>query len=207
MDRQSKEISNTKNYYNKNFSLWTTRKTDSFYFEKVFQKLVAFWPEKGSIIDIGCAYGIHVPLFLGIGRKLRYLGIDISTSFLKIASRRYPQLTFINADIANALSLPKQRFDGFMASAVLMHVPYSKWTTMFETIETIAKPKSYGYVTLPVAHPNATFVPEDNRHFTILSELEQRAFFKSRNWKIVKAGTLDGFATKQVWRWYIVQLP
>ncbi len=52
-------------------------------------------------------------MFLGIGRKVTYNGIDNSESFLKIARRRYPQLSFEYGDIANNTTLPKKKFDGF----------------------------------------------------------------------------------------------
>ncbi|OIP77801.1 MAG: hypothetical protein AUK16_01115 [Parcubacteria group bacterium CG2_30_44_11] len=203
-----KAIKRTETYYNQNSRWWTDRKTNSFYHELQFTKLIKLWPEKGTIIDIGCAYGIHVPLFLGIGRKLKYFGIDISTAFLKIATRRYPQLTFTKANIADYATLPKKKFDGFIAAAILMHIPLSEWDIMFSNIEKIIKPGSYGYISLPISHPNGDHkVPDDNRHFTLLSEPEQRDYFKRRGWKIRSSGRMDGFTTEAVWRWYIVELP
>lgn len=197
----------TKKYYDKEFLKWTNTKTNSFYHEKQFTKIVSLWPEKGTIIDIGCAYGIHVPLFLGIGRHLKYLGIDISKSFLKIATRRYPQLTFQEGNIAASATLPQEKFDGFLAVAVLMHIPFENWDEMFQNIETLNKPGAYGYIALPVTHTKGVAPTDDTRHFTILSEDEQRAYIKSRGWKIKHAGIMDGFTVESVWRWYIVQLP
>jgi trans-aconitate methyltransferase len=205
--KKIREVEDTKNYYNKRFQNWTNKKTHSFHHEKPFTRLVSLWPKKGRIIDIGCAHGICVPMFLGIGRYLTYFGIDNSTAFLKIAKRRYPQLPFDFGDIADKSTLPKKKFDGFWAAAVLMHVPFSQWDEMFSNIESLCKKGSYGYVALPVAHPNKTHNPEDTRHFTILSEAEQRVYLKGRGWKIKHAGVLDGFTTESVWRWYIVQLP
>ena len=165
------------------------------------------WPEKGRIIDIGCAGGIHVPLFLGIGRKLKYQGIDISKLFIKIATRRYPQLSFSLGNVADSTTLPKLKFDGFYASAILMHVPFEHWDTMFSNIEKITKPGSYGYITLPITHPSAVKQDADVRHFTIITEAEQIDYLKKRNWKLKQKVTLDGTSTANVWRYYIVQLP
>jgi trans-aconitate methyltransferase len=203
-----REIKQTEAYYNKNSHFWTDRKTNSFYHESQFKKLVKLWPEKGAIIDIGCAHGIHVPLFLGIGRKLKYYGVDISATFLKIATSRYPQLTFAKANIADKTSLPKKKFDGFMAAAVLMHVPHQQWDEMFENLESLSKPGSYGYVTLPVSHPNGDReVQHDTRHFTLLTDAEQKAYLKQRGWNIKASGISDGFTQEAIWRWYIVELP
>lgn len=205
--KKVREIEETKKYYNQKFKFWIEKKTNSFHHEVSFTKLVKLWPEKGSIIDIGCAYAASVPMFLGIGRHLKYTGIDNSTSFLKIAKRRYPQLLFSFGDIADKETLPKKKFDGFWAAAVLMHVPFEQWDSMFSNIENLCKPQSYGYVALPVAHPSKVKSDDDTRHFTILTEDEQRSYMKGRGWKIKQAGVLDGFTTESVWRWYIVQLP
>jgi len=207
MPRSSSEIVATTRHYDTHAALWAARKTDSFYHESQFQKLLKRWPKKGSIIDIGCAQGIHVPLFLGMGHSLRYHGVDISKAFLKIATRRYPQLPFTLGNIADKSTLPQQKFDGFLAAAVLMHVPLPQWPTMFENLEALTKPKGVGYIVLPIVHPNTAPAADDQRHFTILSEDEQRAYLKSRHWKILDSGHMDGFSTKDVWRWYIVQLP
>ena len=187
--------------------MWVDHKTNSFIHEKPFTKLVALWPSKGRIIDIGCAGGIHAPLFLGIGHALKYYGIDISTFFLRVATKRYPQLNFSLGNVADISTLPKIKFDGFFASSVLMHIPFTLWDSMFSNIEHITKPGSFGYITLPVAHPNAIKNESDVRHFTILSEAEQIEYIKSRGWKIKNKGTLNGTSTADVWRYYIVQLP
>jgi SAM-dependent methyltransferase len=202
-----KEIETTRKYYDKNGQFWVDTKTNSFVHEKQFQKLVSLWPEKGRIFDIGCAGGIHVPLFLGIGRKLTYHGLDISKLFLKVAIRRYPQLNFTLGNIADSATLPKIKFDGFFSTSTLMHVPFPLWDTMFNNIEKISKPGSFGYITLPVAHPSAIKSDTDIRHFTILSEAEQIAYLKKRHWKIKSKGISDGTSSAGVWRWYIVQLP
>lgn len=202
-----KAIAATATHYNKFSRQWTDRKTHSFHHEQQFQKIVKLWPERGKIIDIGCAHGIHVPLFLGIGHTLSYFGVDISSTFLKTARRRYPQLTFLKSNVADRTSLPKRKFDGFWAAAVLMHVPLELWDTMFTNIEQIVKPGGYGYLTLPIAHPSGKVIVDDKRHFTILSETEQREYIKRRGWKIKKSGSIDGFTSENVWRWYIVQLP
>lgn len=202
-----KEIEITKKYYDKNGQHWVDNKTNSFVHEKPFTKLTGLWPEKGTIIDIGCAGGIHVPLFLGIGHSLKYYGIDISKLFLKIASRRYPKLIFNFGNIADADTLPKKKFDGFFSSAILMHVPFSAWDTMFTNIENLTKKGGYGYVTLPIAHPNLVKNESDVRHFTILNEQEQVSYMKNRGWKIINKGSLDGTTSTAVWRYYIVQLP
>lgn len=192
-------------YYEKHADLWTARKTHSFHHEKQFRQFVSLLPKRASVIDIGCAAGIHVPLFLGIGRFLRYHGIDVSKKFLSTATQRYPQLTFTHADITDRKSLPRKKFDGFFAAAVLMHTPLQDWPCMFENIASITKPGAIGYITLPIEHPSGENATTDPRHFTLLTPREQQKHITEHGWTILHKGTLDGFTKKGVWRWYIVQ--
>jgi len=53
---------------------------------KEFSLFVKYLKPGAVILDVGCGYGRDVPLFLGIGRKLKYEGLDISRKFIKIAS-------------------------------------------------------------------------------------------------------------------------
>jgi SAM-dependent methyltransferase len=198
--------SETKRYYEKHAEQWASRKTNSFHHQKQFERFAALLPPGARVLDIGCAAGIHVPLFLGIGRHIKYVGIDTSRRFLRLARSRYPQLTFTETDILDRKSLPPGRFAGFWAGAVLMHVPLEHWPIMFENIESKMRPGAVGYLSLPVAHPSGQ-AEDDPRHFTLLSPREQRAQLSARAWEILNSGTLDSFTTKAVWRWYIVRLP
>ncbi len=202
-----KEVNATKRFYDQNASFWINNKTNSFYYEKQFTKLLSLWPQTASILDIGCAAGIHVPLFLGLGQNLAYTGLDISNSFLKVARRRYPDLDFKKGNIADRKTLPNGPFDGFLASAILMHVPFSHWDMIFSNIVAIMRPGAVGFITLPTEHPKNPEDETDTRHFTILTPEEQKQYFRSKNWQIVSSGTCDGFTKKAIWRWYIVRLP
>jgi len=203
----SSPIKLTKEYYEKNSKNWIEKKTHSFHHEKPFTTFNSLLKNKATVIDIGCAAGIHVPLFLGIGRKLRYEGLDIARSFVNIAKRRYPQLTFYQADISDLKSLPKKKYDAFWAGAVLMHIPLEDWGQMFHNIEKLTKKGAIGYLSLPIVHPSADKHSADQRHFTLMAEKEQIKIIKRQGWTIIKKGTMDGYTKTGIWKWYIVRLP
>lgn len=207
--KQDPLIAATKRYYEKHGDPWINLKTNSFYNETPFRKLVSFLPTKGTALDIGCAAGVHVPLFLGIGRHLKYVGVDISRNFIKVASRRYPQLPFVAADIAakNTLPFPNRKFVGFFSGSTLQHIPFTHWDTMFDNIEALMKPGAVGFISLPTEHTVVEKDTNDTRHFTIMSPEEHTRYFKKRGYKILAKGMHDGYAKKGIWRWYIVQLP
>ena len=207
ISRQSKEIKTTKAFYEKYADLWVKNHSDSFHDEKEFRVLRGLIGPRSSVIDIGCAGGVLVPLFFGIGRGLHYYGIDIAAKLITIASKRYPQLTFKQGNIADAQTLPRKKFDAFIARSVLMHLPFSEWDTAFTNIEKITKSGGYGYVVLPSNRPPSMAPSADMRHFTILSEKEQVAYIKNRGWKIAKKFKHAIGPAKTNWIGYIVKLP
>ena len=193
-----------KGYYNKNAEWWTKKHTDSFWHETQFRKFVKYLKKGDKIIDIGCAHGLHVPLFLGIGRHLKYEGLDISAKMLKIARRRYPQLKFYKADILNPKTLLKRKYSGFLAGAVLMHTPENDRTRLVSKIEHLIKPWGIGYLTLPRQRPNLES-KKDPRHFSYWTPNKAKALFKKRGWRILNYGNMP--KNKSGWFYMIVRLP
>ncbi|HUC31095.1 MAG TPA: class I SAM-dependent methyltransferase [Candidatus Paceibacterota bacterium] len=193
-------------YYDENAEWWASRKNNSFIHESQFRKFTRYLKKGDSVLDIGCAYGIHVPLFLGIGRTLKYEGLDVSSSMLRLAKSRYPQLIFKRADIGDKKTLPKKKYDGFWAAAVLMHVPVEKWDDMFTNIERITKPHAIGYITIPKERPNPAS-KKDQRHFSLLSRTDFLKMISARGWKVLHSGEIDGSNAPKLWRWFILRIP
>lgn len=192
-------------YYNTNADVWAAKKTNSFYHEEGFRRFHKLLKDGDTVLDIGCAYGIHVPLFLGIGRNLKYEGFDISEKMIEIARAHYPQLTFSVADILSPDTLPKKKFEAFWAGAVLMHIPEEQWEEMLGNIENISKPGAIGYFTLPDARPNEAS-EKDQRHFSLIPREKLEEMLTKRDWKFLERG---GFPddSRNIWHWYLVQLP
>lgn len=199
------EINETKKSYNRTAALWSKTGTNSFAYEESFKLFIRKVKKGGRVIEIGCANGINVPLFLGIGRHVKYEGYDFSQQLLKIARTRYPQLHLGYMDITNSKTLPKNKYDAFYAAAVFMHVPQDGWNGMFTNVEKILKPKGYGFITMPEQRPLKKS-ELDQRHFTLMPGREFAKYLKTRGWKIIKQGERTG-ADNIPWNWFIVQLP
>jgi len=194
----------TRDFYNQNAKAWGAEKNNSFYHEEEFRKFLTYLKPGDSVLDIGCANGIHVPLFLGLGRSLSYRGIDISDTFIAIAKERYPQLQFATADLLDADSLPRQKFDAFWAAAVFMHIPESEWPEMMANVESIMKPGAIGYITVP--QERFSKKENDPRHFSIFSIESFTELIGLRGWKVLDRGH-KGTTSTNDWLWFIVQLP
>ena len=192
-------------YYNTNADAWAAKKTNSFYHEEGFRKFHSLLKDGDTVLDIGCAYGIHVPLFLGIGRNLKYEGFDISEKMVEVARSHYPQLTFSVADILSPQTLPERKFEAFWAGAVLMHIPEEQWDEMLTNIEHLSNTGAIGYFTLPDARPNEAS-DIDQRHFSLIPKEKLEETLTKRGWKFLERGNFPD-DPRNIWHWYIVQLP
>lgn len=200
MDAKKKYI---KEYYDKNAAWWSAKKVDPFFHELGFRKFEKLLKNGNRVLDIGCAYGIHLPLFLGIGEKLKYIGIDISRAMVKLAKSRYPSADLSVADIATYK--PKKKFDAFWAAAILMHIPAEQIEGVLRHIESMMRPGAVGYLTLPVERME----PEsetDRRHFTLYTKERFSRLAKEMGWKILASEKIVTRANFN-WNWYLVRLP
>jgi len=195
-----------RDYYDKNAEKWAAAKTHSFYSEVEFRRFVHHTKSGATILDIGCGYGRDVPLFLGIGRKLKYEGLDISKSILNIAKSRFPQLKFYKGNLVEKKTLPKEKYGGFWSAATFQHIPEKDWSVMLENLESILNKDAIGYFSLPGDRPNPASA-EDSRHFTVLTDRKVRDILDIHKWKVLETGTLPATRGTAVWRWYIVRLP
>lgn len=192
-----------KEYYNTYAEHWSSTKVNSFFHEIPFREFAQRLPKGSRVLDIGCAYGIHLPLFFGIGEHLHYTGIDISEEMIKLAKSRYPSADLSVADIETYE--PEEKFDAFWAAAILMHIPADQVRGVFKHIESIMKPGAIGYLTLPVERME----PEsetDQRHFSLYTKEDFMRLSTELGWEIVIS---DKIVTKANfnWNWYIVKLP
>jgi 2-polyprenyl-3-methyl-5-hydroxy-6-metoxy-1,4-benzoquinol methylase len=77
-----------------------------------------------SVLDVGCGNG---RLLIGLPKKIKYTGLDISSELLKEAEKKYPNHQFIETDITNPSiwkHLPK--FDYIFCVAVIHHLSTTK---------------------------------------------------------------------------------
>lgn len=201
------KMADTKAFYTRHALEWTNSHTDSFNHEpefQIFRSLVTLID--AQVVDLGCASGIHVPLFRKEGPEMGYLGIDNSETFLQIARHLYPDYTFMHGDVTDLDTLPKRTFDAFWCTAMFMHVPRALMPVAAANINKICRRGAIGYITLPVAHPAGKKINHDTRHFELIPEQEQRELMAGFGWKIRYFGTKDGRFTPRIWRSYIVEI-
>lgn len=81
--------------------------------------LLKFAIRASKILDLGCGEGTRLN-FLSAGKE-QAVGVDISSTAIKLARKSYPKLRFIKADLEN-IPLKDQSFDLVYSAYVLEHL-------------------------------------------------------------------------------------
>jgi hypothetical protein len=75
-----------------------------------------------------------------------YIGTDVSDALLKIARKNLPKQEFICMNLYD-LSFP-EKFDGFWASAVLLHIPKRRIKEALQKIKSTQKTGAIGFISI-----------------------------------------------------------
>jgi len=91
-----------------------------------------------KILDIGCGTGFYIEHLLNKGAT-DISGMDIAKKSILALKKKYPSLTFLNADISEKISL-KKKYDLILAMSVLYHiVDGNKFEKAIKNIRKLAK--------------------------------------------------------------------
>jgi len=99
----------------------------------------------GSVLEIGCGGGRDAAELVRLGYD--YTGTDASTGMVDVARTTVPGAAFAVCSVYNLPQLHKA-FDGFWASAVLLHVPKKRIDEALRAIAAVARPGAIGMITM-----------------------------------------------------------
>ncbi len=100
-----------------------------------------------KVLDLGCGYGNYAEYFRSIGAKTT--GIDGSTNLLNIARAKYPDVTFVLADLTKPIPLSDESFDLVFCNQVLMDIENIEF--VFAEVKRLLKPNGIFYYS--IVHP------------------------------------------------------
>jgi len=158
-----------------------------------------FWPEEykfyksiisgNKIIDLGCGTGRDAEVF--VKDNFDYLGIDSSKEMLKIAKERVAGGRFELMDL-RSIHLPLESFDGFWASASLLHFPKKEVPTILKSFHNLLKNNGVGFISLKEKRGMDEGVIKEEkcegieRYFSFFTEEEMDNFLKNAGFSILK---------------------
>ena len=102
-----------------------------------FDKFLAYLPEGGKVLDIGCGPGTFTQHLFRKGFAAE--GIDLSTAMIKIAREKLPQVEFKLMDMRK-LDYPGNYFDGVLAAYSLIHIASEEIPETLKGFYRILKP-------------------------------------------------------------------
>ncbi len=153
-------------------------------FEKTWlDAFVALLPEAGTVLDIGCGMGEPIARNM-IERGFNFTGIDSSPALIAMAQKRFPQQTWVTADM-RALSLGRA-FDGLLAWDSFFHLTPDDQRAMFSVFCDHAAPRAALMFTSGPARGEAIgeFEGEPLYHASLDPE-DYRALLKAHGFAVV----------------------
>lgn len=158
-----------------------------------------------KILDIGCGPGRDAKYFSE--HNLEVTGIDLTSNFVKMASKNVPNAKFIQMDMRN-LNFPENTFDGIWACASFLHVPKEDAKNTLLGFRKILKPDKLIYLSVKQGNEEK-FVEKDEykgrtKFFAFYTQDEFKNLVESCNFKILKVlidkkkdTWINVFATKE----------
>lgn len=146
----TKEEEKTIKYYDENALTWAQKHGLSGDKELMFQpemELLFKLVPQGKILEIGTGHGgdaIQLVKHYGLNN---YVGVDASGGLLRIAKERNPKADLRLANVFE-LDFPKESFDGFWISAMLIHIPKNKLNEALSNVHLVTKKGGVGFVSI-----------------------------------------------------------
>lgn len=130
--------------YDRTAKEWTRNHSTADFWASEFTRFKTYLP-KGKILELGAGGGRDARLFIDGGYY--YIGTDVSGGLLEQARIANPTGLFLRQSIYN-LVFPKDYFDGFWASAVLLHIPKNRLKEALEKINHVTRKSGIGFISI-----------------------------------------------------------
>ena len=186
------------------------RRSDSQWWQNKFDYFKALVPA-GHIIDIGCGNGKDAPLFSS-SSDYQYVGVDISPAMLALTKEHAPQSIFMRMNIY-CLAFKPACFDGFWATASLLHIPKYNISCALQEIRRIMKQRAVGFIALREGHTEEMVTTDmcgDNRFYAFYHQHEFRCLLEDNGYEVVRMGRdwreYDPHNPHSMWLFYFVRV-
>ncbi len=170
--------------YNRHAQAYDRLRGRSLFEKSWLDAFAGLLPAGDAVLDIGCGMGEPIARDL-IGRGFAVTGIDSSPALIAMARARFPQQTWIVADM-RTLSLGR-RFDGLIAWDSFFHLTADDQRKMFPVFRDHAAPHAALMFTSGPAHGEAigAFEGEPLYHASLDPD-EYRALLDAHGFRVVR---------------------
>lgn len=99
----------------------------------------------GKVLEIGSGGGRDAKELIAKGYK--YTGTDVSKGLLEEARKANPSTVFLRQSVYD-LDFPDNTFDGFWASAVLLHIPKDRIDEALSRLRAVVRNDGIGFISI-----------------------------------------------------------
>lgn len=187
----------TKDFYDEHAKEWGSRHMEPFWTDEMreFQGLLP----TGKVVEIGVGSGRDAAALIKVGYG--YVGTDASREMLAVAASRNPGAVFINNPVER-LRFPRDYFDGFWASAVLLHIPKGRVARALLSIRRVVRPGGIGFIAMKEGSGEKVD-QETGRFYAFYSQVEFAEILRRCGFEVVKEGLRA--AGETMWLVYYVK--
>ena len=129
--------------YEKVADIWTNKHSPPHFWAEEMQRFHQLLPA-GTVLEIGAGGWRDAKELIGLGYN--YVGTDVSEKLLEKAREKFPGEKFYKQSVYD-LSF-SEKFDGFWASKVLLHIPKSRIDEALQRIKSVVEPGAVGFISL-----------------------------------------------------------
>lgn len=188
--------------YNKIAREWDAQNISREYHRDVFAKFKQLLPV-GKILEIGVGGGRDARELISMGYE--YVGVDISDGLLEIARENNPGVSFLHQSVYE-LSFEPKSFDGFWASAVLLHVPKDKIDKALQRIHDVVRDDGIGFISLHYGEGEGIKTSEKgDRYFAYYTYPEFIKVLRRNRFDVIESIQKDQESGK-TWLYFIVRV-
>lgn len=137
------------------------------YQEKITTFQQRYIPRSAHILDLGCGPGNNIQTILSKDSTCTFTGVDLSSSFLQIAKKRFAKHEFIQEDI-RTFTLEK-KYDVILASFCIVHLVEIETEAFLRSVSSMLNRNGVLYL---------SYMNGDNSGFESTSFSEDPLFFK-----------------------------
>lgn len=131
--------------YDENAETWVSEHQSNGYWRDEMARFHELLPY-GRILEIGAGGGRDAQELIDLGYD--YTGTDASTGFLTVLNKKIPGVVAFERSVYDLPPPGTEPFDGFWASAVLLHIPKARIDEALAGIRRSVKEGAIGFISL-----------------------------------------------------------
>lgn len=142
--RLTKEEEQTMMTYDTSASEWASKHSSERFWGEEMDRFQELLPT-GKVLEIGSGGGRDAKELIASGYE--YTGTDVSQGLLEEAKKANPNTPFLHQSVYD-LDFPDDTFDGFWASAVLLHIPKDRIDEALGRLHSVVRNDGIGFISI-----------------------------------------------------------